>query len=515
MRINNNCDINFGNSSSCNPDDRALQLDIYLVVNFYLMIILIVVVAGRIIQLYARNGIEAFYRVPVISLILLIFSPFAKFCNYLGTFHGFMNYAPWNVRIVFAIAPHLFLLLSYFPILVFWMSNVYWRVMKIRTAVADKTYVLYCIPGVSLILAVNVSIVVLILGWLDGSRAWFAIDVVLFSQITVQMVVICIYLHIVLKSSVEGDYSSIYTIMHLNTLLLFFRSIINCLSTYGNDSIVVDANWYIVTQSIKSFLYFMNIILIVKITKVGQYNAKGAKLLMPRKVTKINIHGDAITSNVVRWGESGPSISKWSEEQIRLAQEILIWKQWPKGSEWTNFPHPIGSLNIKTKGYFIIMEVCILIVLDYCFDTWYLFIFISLGYASRVIFASRLNWESWITLGIMLPALEKAGFKQHYYPGPPKRFAQFCGCCLSSIAVIVLAFGYKLEAYLLFATLITLLTLDAVFDICMGCVVFMVGMYIGLVPKETCEQCRTMFETNDSTDGSTATATYGVNRSAR
>jgi hypothetical protein len=77
-----------------------------------------------------------------------------------------------------------------------------------------------------------------------------------------------------------------------------------------------------------------------------------------------------------------------------------------------------------------------------------------------------------------------------YVPGPPKRFAQGIGAVLTvGAAVLYGAFG-QVGATQVFLGLVTVAaTLEAVFAVCIGCIVFGWLQRRGVIPEDVCEAC--------------------------
>ena len=77
-----------------------------------------------------------------------------------------------------------------------------------------------------------------------------------------------------------------------------------------------------------------------------------------------------------------------------------------------------------------------------------------------------------------------------YVPGPPKRFAQGMGAVITVTgAVLWFGFGSAGAAYVLLAAIVVAATLESVFALCLGCLVFAGLMRVGVIPAEVCEKC--------------------------
>jgi hypothetical protein len=77
-----------------------------------------------------------------------------------------------------------------------------------------------------------------------------------------------------------------------------------------------------------------------------------------------------------------------------------------------------------------------------------------------------------------------------YSPGPAKRFAPAVGAVFTVAATALwFAFGLQTEALALTAVVAVFATLESAFGLCVGCRAFYLGMRVGLVPPQVCEEC--------------------------
>lgn len=110
---------------------------------------------------------------------------------------------------------------------------------------------------------------------------------------------------------------------------------------------------------------------------------------------------------------------------------------------------------------------------------------LALGFALRVASGPRFSPLGQLATKVLAPRLGEPLM----VPGPPKRFAQAIGFVLTSAAVIALGLGAALVTSALLGVLLVFATLEAALGWCAGCWAFGVLMRLGLVPRETCEQC--------------------------
>ena len=79
--------------------------------------------------------------------------------------------------------------------------------------------------------------------------------------------------------------------------------------------------------------------------------------------------------------------------------------------------------------------------------------------------------------------------EHRFVPGPPKRFAQGVGLVFSGGALLAWGLGANVVSYVLISGLVVAATLESVFAICLGCIVFARLMRWGLIPATVCEEC--------------------------
>jgi hypothetical protein len=70
-----------------------------------------------------------------------------------------------------------------------------------------------------------------------------------------------------------------------------------------------------------------------------------------------------------------------------------------------------------------------------------------------------------------------------------KRFAQTIGLTFAATSLILTLLGFSTAAQLVIAALIIAATLESVFAICLGCIMFSFLMKLGVIPQSVCESC--------------------------
>jgi hypothetical protein len=81
------------------------------------------------------------------------------------------------------------------------------------------------------------------------------------------------------------------------------------------------------------------------------------------------------------------------------------------------------------------------------------------------------------------------GIAHRFVPGPPKRFAQGIGLIFSGGALLSWMLGAHVVTFVLIGGLLVAATLESVFAVCLGCIVFNRLMRWGLIPADICEEC--------------------------
>lgn len=94
---------------------------------------------------------------------------------------------------------------------------------------------------------------------------------------------------------------------------------------------------------------------------------------------------------------------------------------------------------------------------------------LTYGFAARVLTGSAFSPLALLATRVITP---KLNFNHKFVPGPPKRFAQTVGLTFDSTALILTLLDYSFAAKLVIAALIIAATLESVFAICFGCIMF-------------------------------------------
>lgn len=148
-----------------------------------------------------------------------------------------------------------------------------------------------------------------------------------------------------------------------------------------------------------------------------------------------------------------------------------------------SFPNPVNEISARL----VAGGVGLLALATLISGQLWITALIASGFVARTLTGPTLSPLAQLVTRVITPRLPLA---PRLVPGPPKRFAQAIGAALSTTAaVLALGFGLDAAAYALLGLLIAAATLEAVFAICLGCIVFAFLMRIGLIPAAVCERC--------------------------
>ncbi len=147
-----------------------------------------------------------------------------------------------------------------------------------------------------------------------------------------------------------------------------------------------------------------------------------------------------------------------------------------------NFPNPVNETSARlVAGGVVAQGVAFLAVRQ-----WWVLVPLVYGFLARVLSGPRFSPLGQFVTRVVTPRID---MEHRFVPGPPKRFAQGMGLTFSAGALVSWGFGAPLLSYVLIAGLIVAATLESVFALCLGCLVFNRLMRWGLIPADVCEEC--------------------------
>jgi len=148
-----------------------------------------------------------------------------------------------------------------------------------------------------------------------------------------------------------------------------------------------------------------------------------------------------------------------------------------------SFPNPVN----ETSARVVAGCVAVLAVLAIAFQQGWLIPVLAYGFVARALTGPTLSPLGLLATRVVTPRLD---VRHRYSPGPAKRFAQTIGAVFTvSATLLYFGAGEHTAAYALVAVLAVFASLEAAFGLCVGCKAFYLGMRLGLVPPQVCEEC--------------------------
>ena len=146
------------------------------------------------------------------------------------------------------------------------------------------------------------------------------------------------------------------------------------------------------------------------------------------------------------------------------------------------FPNPANetSARLVAAGVVLISTAFLLT------NSTLILVALTYGFAARVAAGPAFSPLALFVTRVVTP---KLNFNHKLVPGPPKRFAQTIGLTFAATALILTLLDYSYAANLVITALIIAATLESVFAICLGCIMFSSLMKLGVIPASVCESC--------------------------
>jgi len=112
---------------------------------------------------------------------------------------------------------------------------------------------------------------------------------------------------------------------------------------------------------------------------------------------------------------------------------------------------------------------------------------LAYGFVARALTGPKLSPLALVATRVVTPRLH---VNHKYSPGPAKRFAQTIGAVFTGTATLLWYAADQRTAALALAGVIALFaSLESGFGLCVGCKAFFLGMRLGIVPPNVCEDC--------------------------
>jgi hypothetical protein len=149
---------------------------------------------------------------------------------------------------------------------------------------------------------------------------------------------------------------------------------------------------------------------------------------------------------------------------------------------WFGFPNPVNETSARLVAAGVVVQSLLFLALR----EWWVLVPLAAGFLARVLAGPRFSPLGRLVTEVITPRLEG---EHRFVPGPPKRFAQGVGLVFSAGALIAELAGAGTVAVVLVAGLAVAAGLEAVFAVCLGCIVFGRLMAWGVIPADVCESC--------------------------
>jgi len=147
-----------------------------------------------------------------------------------------------------------------------------------------------------------------------------------------------------------------------------------------------------------------------------------------------------------------------------------------------SFPNPVNETSARIVAAGAVVIGTTFIVTG---NSWILAV-LTYGFVARVLSGPTLSPLGRLATQVITPRLN---VQHRFVPGPPKRFAQGVGAAFTLIATGLIVADATTAARIVIAMLVVAALLEAVFAICLGCIVFGWLMRLGVIPDDVCEEC--------------------------
>lgn len=147
-----------------------------------------------------------------------------------------------------------------------------------------------------------------------------------------------------------------------------------------------------------------------------------------------------------------------------------------------SFPNPVNETSARLVATGVVLLGTMFVLTG---NAWILVV-LTYGFVARVLSGPTLSPLGRLATQVITPRLK---VQHRLVPGPPKRFAQGLGAVFTLTASVLMVVDATALARIVIAFLVIAAFLEAVFAVCLGCIVFGWLMRLGVVPKNVCEEC--------------------------
>lgn len=153
------------------------------------------------------------------------------------------------------------------------------------------------------------------------------------------------------------------------------------------------------------------------------------------------------------------------------------------------FPNPVNESSARLVAAGVVILGAVFVLTG---NPWIL-VALTYGFVARVLSGPTFSPLGRLATQVITPRLN---VRHRFVPGPPKRFAQGIGAAFTLTASVLLFVDATTLARTVIAMLVAAAFLEAVFAVCLGCIVFGWLMKLGLIPKSVCEECNNFTKAN-------------------
>jgi hypothetical protein len=147
-----------------------------------------------------------------------------------------------------------------------------------------------------------------------------------------------------------------------------------------------------------------------------------------------------------------------------------------------SFPNPVNETSARLVAGGVVAQA----VAFFAVRQWWVLVPLAYGFLARVLSGPRFSPLGQLVTRVITPRID---VEHRFVPGPPKRFAQGLGLMFSGGALLSWILGAHVLTFVLIGGLLVAATLESVFAVCLGCIVFNRLMRWGLIPADICEEC--------------------------
>ena len=146
------------------------------------------------------------------------------------------------------------------------------------------------------------------------------------------------------------------------------------------------------------------------------------------------------------------------------------------------FPHPVN----ETSARIVALGALLMSATFAATGAAWILIPLTYGFVARVLTGPALSPLGLLSTKIITPRLH---IQHRFVAGPPKRFAQFVGLLFSTTASVLWLLDFTTASRVVAAMLAAAAFLEAVFAVCLGCIMFGWMIRWGVIPDRVCAQC--------------------------